>query len=114
MQVIEAGQLWQHHEEPNVQLRVVEEGNGAITVAPVGISAQVGLPSLFLLTVEIFTREFRHVANQRWANEGDRDFAEDMLAHLASKKKDELLGEGEDDIERRTLWERLMDEDDGF
>jgi len=109
MQVIEAGQLWQHYQEAGVQLRVTEEGGGVVTVAPVGLSAQVGLPNLFLLTVEVFTREFRHVPNPRPLQQGDRDHSEDVLGRLAAETPKMLE---DDNVERRSIWERLMDEDD--
>ena len=113
MQVIDGGQLWENITEPNIQLRVTQAEGDMVYVAPVGISAHVGLPGLFLLHREVFTEHFRHVPpnRQRWLPEGDMDQAVDRLTELSNEHlKDK---EPEDDgIERRTVWERLMDEDD--
>ena len=113
MQLIEGGQLWEHINEPNVQLRVTQAEGDTVFVAPVGISAHVGLPRLFMLHREVFTDHFQHVppSRQRWLPAGDMDYAVDRLTELSNEHlKDK---EPEDDgIERRTVWERLMDEDE--
>ncbi len=115
MQLIEGGQLWAHVDEPNVQLRVTQADGDAVTVAPVGISAQMGLPGLFQLHREVSVDHFRHVPGrqERSLPHGDMEYAADRLAQLADEHLKDKKPE-EDDIERRSIWERLMDDaDDG-